>query len=128
MPNKTPETAPLQLAILCAELADKVKAEDVRVLDVRGISGVTDYFVLATGNNEPHVRAIWNEIARRTKELHLTTTRNPEGARSGKWVVLDFYDVVVHVLHRDQRTEYDLDALWNDAPAVPLPFIEKATA
>ncbi len=112
---------------LCAELADLHKAENICVLDVRGVSSITDYFVLATGNNEPHVRAIWNEITRRIKELHSISARTPEGGRENKWVVVDYYDVVVHVMHRDQRSQYDLDGLWNDAPQVPLPFIEKAT-
>ena len=125
MPTK-PDTR--DLATLCAELADLHKAENICVLDVRGISSITDYFVLATGNNEPHVRAIWNEITRRIKELHSISARTPEGGRENKWVVVDYYDVVVHVMHRDQRAQYDLDGLWNDAPQVPLPVIEKATA
>ena len=116
------------LAILCAELADLHKAEDIRVLDVRGVSSVTDYFVLATGNNEPHVRAIWDEITRRIKEKRSISARTPEGGRENKWVVIDYYDVVVHVMRCDLRTQYDLDGLWNDAPQVPLPFTEKATA
>ena len=115
------------LAILCAELADLHKAEDIRVLDVRGVSSVTDYFVLATGNNEPHVRAIWDEITRRIKEKRSISARTPEGGRENKWVVIDYYDVVVHVMRCDLRAQYDLDGLWNDAPQVPLPFIEKAT-
>ncbi len=124
MPTK-PDTR--DLATLCAELADLHKAENICVLDVRGVSSITDYFVLATGNNEPHVRAIWNEITRRIKELHSISARTPEGGRENKWVVVDYYDVVVHVMHSDQRSQYDLDGLWNDAPQVPLPFIEKAT-
>ena len=125
MPNKLDTR---DLAILCAELADLHKAEDIRVLDVRGVSSVTDYFVLATGNNEPHVRAIWNEITRRIKELHGISARTPEGGGENKWVVIDYYDVVAHVMHRDQRSQYDLDGLWNDAPQVALPFTERATA
>ena len=125
MPTK-PDTR--DLALLCAELSDLHKAENIRVLDVRGVSSVTDYFDLATGNNEPHVRAIWNEITRRIKELHSISARTPEGGRENKWVVIDYYDVVVHVMRCDLRTQYDLDGLWNDAPQVPLSFTEKATA
>ena len=113
---------------MCAELADLHKAEDIRVLDVRGVSSITDYFVLATGNNEPHVRAIWHEITRRIKVLHSISASTPEGGRENKWVVIDYYDVVVHVMRCDLRAQYDLDGLWNDAPQVPLPFTEKATA
>lgn len=122
------ETDPRNLALLCAQYADLRKAEDLRILDMRGISTITDYFVLATGNNEPHVRAIWNEITRRLKKEHGLGARTPEGGRANKWVVIDYYDVVVHVMHRDLRQHYDLDTLWNDAPLVPLPVTAKTPA
>lgn len=122
------EPHPRDLALICAELADRQKAENIRVLDVRDVSTITDYFVLATGNNEPHVRAIWNEITRRLKKEHGLGAPTPEGSRTNKWVVIDYYDVIVHVMHRDLRQHYDLDTLWNDAPLVPLPEIEKTTA
>ena len=123
MPTK-PDTR--DLALLCAELSDLLKAENIRVLDVRGVSSVTDYFVLATGNNEPHVRAIWNEITFKLKKDHGIATHPPEGGRVNKWVVIDYYDVVVHVMHSVIREQYDLDGLWNDATNVSLPTNEKA--
>tara|TARA_Y100000588_G_scaffold191578_1_gene205544 strand:- start:811 stop:1188 length:378 start_codon:yes stop_codon:yes gene_type:complete len=122
------ELEPRDLALLCARCADLRKAENLRILDMRGLSSVTDFFVLATGNNEPHVRAIWNEIARRLKKDHGLGARTPEGGRANHWVVLDYYDVVVHVMHRDQRQQYDLDTLWNDAPQVPLPVTSETPA
>ena len=117
---------PRELALLCAELADSRKAETLRILDMRGLSTITDYFVLATGTSEPHVRAIWNEITLKLKKEYGITTHPPEGGRINKWVVIDYYDVVVHVMHSVIREQYDLDGLWNDAPIVPLPIIEKA--
>ena len=106
------------LAILCAELADLHKAEDIRVLDVRGVSSITDYFVLATGNNEPHVRAIWTDIAGRLQKDHAVRPPKPEGDRKNQWVVLDYYDVIVHVMLQSVRDQYDLEGLWNDAALV----------
>ena len=117
---------PRKLALLCAELADSRKAENLVVLDMRGLSTITDFFVLATGTSEPHVRAIWNEITLKLKKGHGIATHPPEGGRVNKWVVIDYYDVVVHVMHSVIREQYDLDGLWNDAPNVPLPANEKA--
>ena len=117
---------PRKLALLCAELADSRKAENLVVLDMRGLSTITDFFVLATGTSEPHVRAIWNEITLKLKKIHGIATHPPEGGRVNKWVVIDYYDVVVHVMHSVIREQYDLDGLWNDAPNVPLPANEKA--
>lgn len=117
---------PHELALLCAELADSRKAENLVVLDMRGLSTITDFFVLATGTSEPHVRAIWNEITLKLKKVHGIATHPPEGGRVNKWVVIDYYDVVVHVMHSVIREQYDLDGLWNDATNVPLPTNEKA--
>ena len=117
---------PRKLALLCAELADSRKAENLVVLDMRELSTITDFFVLATGTSEPHVRAIWNEITLKLKKDHGIATHPPEGGRVNKWVVIDYYDVVVHVMHSVIREQYDLDGLWNDAPNVPLPANEKA--
>ena len=117
---------PHELALLCAELADSRKAENLVVLDMRGLSTITDFFVLATGTSEPHVRAIWNEITLKLKKVHGIATHPPEGGRVNKWVVIDYYDVVVHVMHSVIREQYDLDGLWNDATNVPLPANEKA--
>ncbi len=117
---------PRKLALLCAELADSRKAENLVVLDMRGLSTITDFFVLATGTSEPHVRAIWNEITLKLKKDHGIATHPPEGGRVNKWVVIDYYDVVVHVMHSVIREQYDLDGLWNDAPNVPLPANKKA--
>tara|TARA_Y100000588_G_C13793624_1_gene727749 strand:+ start:329 stop:700 length:372 start_codon:yes stop_codon:yes gene_type:complete len=110
-----------ELALWCAECADRKKAEEVLVLDMRGLSSVTDHFVLATGGTEPHVRAIWQEVLEATAREHGVRAAKPEGGRANTWVVVDFYDVVVHVMLRQVRTQYDLEGLWNDAPRVPLP-------
>jgi ribosome-associated protein len=107
-----------KLALLCRELADNKKAEDIIVLDVRKISSVTDYFVLASGTSEPHLRAIVDEIADRLREDHGLAPSGKDGTINTAWVVLDYFDVMVHIMRSDVRQRYDLEGLWNDAPRV----------
>jgi ribosome-associated protein len=107
-----------QLAVRCRELAENRKAEKVVVLDVRKLSSVTDFFVVATGLNEPHVRAIVEEITGKLAEEDAIRPRAQEGAWSSAWVALDYFDVIVHVMRPETREHYALERLWNDAPRV----------
>jgi len=106
------------LALLCRTLADNKKAEDIVVLDVRELSSVTDYFVIASGTSEPHLRAIVEEIRETLREEHHLRPKAVEGAVQASWVVLDYFDVIIHVMRADTRQRYDLEALWGDAPRV----------
>jgi ribosome-associated protein len=105
-----------KLALLCRQLADNKKAEDIVILDVRELSSVTDYFVIASGTSEPHLRAIVDEIADRLRDEHDLRPRAIDGTLQAAWVVLDFFDVIVHVMRQDLRERYDLETLWGDAP------------
>ena len=107
-----------KLALLCRELADNKKAEDIVILDVRKLSSVTDYFVIASGTSEPHLRAIVDEITDRLREDHDVRPKAVDGTLQAAWVVLDYFDVIVHVMREDVRERYDLEALWGDAPRV----------
>jgi ribosome silencing factor RsfS/YbeB/iojap len=107
-----------KLALLCRELAENRKAENIVVLDVRELSSVTDYFVIASGTSEPHLRAIVDEITEELRELHDVRPRAVDGALKTAWIVLDFFDVIVHVMRQDVRERYDLETLWGDAPRV----------
>ena len=107
-----------KLALLCQELADNRKAEDITILDVRKLSSVTDYFVLASGGSEPHLRAIADEVITRLRDEHGLRPRAVDGSMPTTWQVLDFNDVIVHVMRPDIREKYDLEALWGDAPRV----------
>ena len=107
-----------KLALLCRELADNKKAEDIVVLDVRKISSITDYFVVATGTSEPHLRAISDEITDKLREDHDLRPRAVDGTLQTAWLVLDYFDVIVHVMRTDVRERYDLETLWGDAPRV----------
>ena len=107
-----------KLALLCREMADNKKAEDITILDVRKISSITDYFVICTGTSEPHLRAIVDEITDKLREEHALRPRAMDGTLQTAWVVLDFFDVIVHVMRADVREHYDLEGLWGDAPRV----------
>src|SRR4051812_32459703 len=109
-----------KLALLCRDLAENKKAEDIAVLDVRKISSITDYFVVITGTSEPHLRAIVSEIEDTLREDHGIRATAVEGDSSAPWQVLDFFDVVVHVMRSDVREKYDLESLWGDAPRVKV--------
>ncbi len=116
-----------KLALLCRELADNRKAEDLLVLDVREISSITDYFVIASGSSEPHLRAISEEITEKLKRDHDVAPRALDGSLQGGWVVLDFFDVIVHIMRNDVRQRYDLETLWGDAARVRPPRTRKRT-
>jgi ribosome-associated protein len=107
-----------KLAWLCRELADDRKAEDIVILDVRELSSVTDYFVIASGTSEPHLRAIVDEITEKLREGHDLSPRAVDGTLQTAWIVLDYFDVIVHVMRPDVRERYDLETLWGDAPRV----------
>jgi ribosome-associated protein len=102
---------------LCREAALDKKAEDVLILDVRKISSVTDYLLLCSGNSEPQLKAIAEEVSRRVREQGIRPKRH-EGNPPSRWVVLDFADVMVHIFHPDLREHYALEQLWGDAKRV----------
>ena len=107
-----------KLALLCRKLAENKKAENTVILDVRKVSSVTDYFVIVSGGSEPHLRAIVNEVIDQLREEHQLRPRAVEGDASAAWQVLDFFDVIMHVMRADVREKYDLESLWGDAPRV----------
>ena len=98
-----------------ANLALELKGDDVIVLDLRGISSATDHFLLASGRSDTQVKAIADHI---TDELKKEGVRpaHVEGKQTGRWVLLDYIDFVVHVFHPQAREFYQLENLWGDAP------------
>ncbi|HZV33675.1 MAG TPA: ribosome silencing factor [Verrucomicrobiae bacterium] len=109
-----------KLALLCRDFADNRKAENIVVLDVRELSSVTDYFVVASGTSEPHLRAITEEITEKLRDEHQLRPRAVDGTLQTAWVVLDYFDVIVHVMRADVREHYNLEGLWGDAPQLKL--------
>jgi ribosome-associated protein len=92
------------------------KAVDGVVLDLRRLSDAADYFVVVSGTSDTHVRAIAEHVLESLQARNVTA-HHVEGLQSGRWVLLDFVDVVVHVFHPTLRAFYQLEALWGDAPA-----------
>ena len=101
------------------ELLFDRKAEDVTLLDLRGVSGATDYFLIASGRSDTHVSAIGDHVA---EELGKAGIRpyGVEGLRGGRWVLLDYVDFVVHIFHPSAREFYQLERLWGDVPVREL--------
>ena len=108
--------------VAVAAAADK-KAQDIVVLDVSDQLAITDCFVIASAPNERQVQAVVDEVEEKLREYGTKPTRR-EGAREGRWVLLDFVDVVVHVQHTEERGFYGLDRLWKDCPRVRFPEAE----
>jgi ribosome-associated protein len=113
-----------KLAQLCHDFAENKKAENIVVLDVRKLSSVTDFFVIASGTSQPHLRAIVEEIINRLRDEFDLRPIRKEGVGQGAWAVLDFFDVIVHVMRTEERAHYDLEGLWGDA--APLKPRKKA--
>jgi ribosome-associated protein len=107
-----------KLAVLCRKLAENKIAERAVILDVRNLSSVTDYFVIVSGGNEPHLRAIAGEVADKLRLEHGLRPRTVDGDAAATWQVLDYFDVIVHIMRNDVREKYDLESLWGDAPRV----------
>jgi ribosome-associated protein len=107
-----------KLALLCREFADNKKAENIVILDVRKLSSVTDYFVIASGTSEPHLRAILDGITDKLRDERGLRPRAVDGTIHAAWVVLDYFDVIVHIMRQDMRERYDLEGLWGDARRV----------
>jgi ribosome-associated protein len=104
-----------QLATVCAQIAADGKGEEIVVLDVRNISSFTDYFVILSGRSTRHVQALAESLEHELRSKRISSSR-AEGLSEGKWVLLDFDDVVVHIFYHEQRDFYDLEGLWHDAP------------
>jgi ribosome-associated protein len=96
---------------------DDLKGRDIVVLDLRGLSEATDYFVVASGTSDAHVRGLAESVL---EKLHRRGVRahHVEGLPGGRWVLLDFVDFVVHLFHPESRSFYQLERLWSDAPEI----------
>jgi ribosome-associated protein len=108
----------IAMAKVAAQAAADKLAKDVLLVDVSDRLAITDIFVIVTGANERQVSAIVDEVEVKMREAGVKPVRR-EGERDGRWVLLDFLDVVVHVQHSEERVFYALDRLWKDCPTIP---------
>jgi len=109
-----------QRARLCAEFASDRRAEDIVILDLRKLSTVADFFVLASADADVQLRAIADRITDGLKEMNEPVWHR-EGYENGQWIVLDYVDVVCHLFLKEKRDFYQLERLWGDAPRITLP-------
>lgn len=108
-------------AVLCAAYALDKKAFNIKILEVARLSTLTDYLVLASGRSDRQVQAIAEAVRIGLKNEHAIPPVAMEGAREGRWILIDYGDVMVHVFQEPVREFYDLDGLWREAKSIPLP-------
>jgi len=117
-----PAATPAQVAAharRAASLCVDNKARDVVLLDLHGVTDMTDYFIVATGSSDTHVRSVAQHVVEGMEKAGLKA-HHVEGAEGGRWVLVDFFDFVVHVFHPSQREYYQIERLWGDAPVVAI--------
>jgi ribosome-associated protein len=100
---------------IAVKAADDKRADDIIALNMKGLSVVADYFLICHGNSEKQVQAIAREIKEKAEEIGLSV-RRLEGFDEARWILIDLGDVIAHVFYKDERSYYNLERLWGDAP------------
>jgi ribosome-associated protein len=121
--RRAPSEALVDLAL---QAADDLKARDMVALDLRGLNDATDWFVIASGTSDAHVRGIAQSVQDRLTDAGFKA-HHVEGLAQGRWVLLDFVDIVVHLFHPEARAFYQLERLWSDAPRL-APAVERKSS
>ena len=109
----------LEQARKIVQVMDSKKAKDIRLIKIEGISSLGDYFVVASASNTTQVKAIADEVEDEMTKLGLEPNR-VEGRQSAQWILMDYYDVMVHVFLDEARSFYKLERLWSDAPQLDI--------
>ena len=109
----------LEQARKIVQVMDSKKAKDIRLIKIEGISSLGDYFVVASASNTTQVKAIADEVEDEMTKLGLEPNR-VEGRQSAQWILMDYYDVMVHVVLDEARSFYNLERLWSDAPQLDI--------
>ncbi len=120
-------TGSRQVAIAAARAASSKQGAAIVILDVSHLIVITDFFVIASGSSDRQVKTIVQEVQRQLKTRDLRPVRT-EGEVEGRWVLLDYVDVVVHVFAEEEREYYDLERLWRDAPRVAWKVTDVASS
>lgn len=113
--------------IRAALAAAEKKAGDIVAIDVSEKLAITDVFLILTGSNDRQVKAIADAVEEALDKIDVDPVRR-EGQQQGRWILLDYIDIVVHVQHEEERTFYDLERLWKDCPYIEIPLDEHAQA
>ncbi len=112
---------PRELALYLADLLEDKLAREIIIIDVEELVGYTSYFVIASGRSDRQVQALADHLRRESKTHGAQRALGTEGAEGGRWALIDYGDVIVHVFREDERDHYDLEGLWQDAPRVDRP-------
>lgn len=107
-----------EIALCAAEAAEEKKGIDIEILEVSELTIIADYFVICSGNSEVQVQAIARGIEEKLEEEPGIEPRSVAGAAEGRWILMDYADVVVHVFHKEEREYYELERLWADAEEI----------
>jgi ribosome-associated protein len=118
-PASSSAREPASPAMRAASMCLDMKANDVVLLNLQGVTDMTDYFVIASGTSDTHVRAIGEHLIAELKKEGVRV-HHVEGVQQGRWVLLDFVDFVVHIFHPTLRSFYQIERLWSDADVVPI--------
>jgi ribosome-associated protein len=110
----------VELVTVAARAASDKLATDIIAFDVSDQLAITDAFVIASGSNDRQVKAIVDEVEDKLREIGAKPIRR-EGERDGRWVLIDYGEIVVHIQHEEERQFYALERLWRDCPTIPLP-------
>ncbi len=109
------------LARLAAQVLDEKKGEDVRILDLRKVHGApAEYFVIASGNVPSHVSALSDNVFEVIKKATGMNPHKIEGYNNAEWILMDYFDVVIHIFQKEKRAFYRLDELWSDGEEIPV--------
>ncbi len=117
--NKKQNKKAKEFAVNAAEIAKQRNCTDITVLDLRGLSPATDYFLIATGTSDRQSRAVADEINQAAKKCKFNRF-GQAGYEKGQWILLDYVDVVVHIFNKKYRDYYDLEMLWGDAEKIKI--------
>lgn len=109
----------LDVVKIAYDALDSKQGEDIKVLDISGVTVLADYFIIAHGNNPNHVQSLIDETDRKLSEAGYEP-KNVEGYRSGSWILLDYGNIIVHIFSKEDRMFYDLERMWSDGKEIVL--------
>ena len=121
--NMKPESIPF--AQFIATVLDDRQAEDIRIVDLRGVSSLTDAVVVASATSTPHLRALVSEVTKRVREQCDNDSARLSGDPESAWIVMDYFNVIVHLFLPEARAYYDIEALWKDGKSIAIPHAER---
>lgn len=109
----------LEMLKIAYEALDSKKGEEIKILDIRDLTVLADYFIIAHGNNKNHVQSLIDEVERKLGEVGYTP-KQVEGYQSGSWILLDYNNIILHIFDKEDRLFYDLERIWSDGKEINI--------